>query len=102
MAGVGTKGGLPAPDVLNYGGPGTNRKNRPPALAWAQQNGIVAGPGQSLDEYPFASTTQGGVTDWLKVAPVATDEQDLQGGALRTFYGSKGFTPFRFLVVLVV
>jgi len=103
MAGVGTKGGAFAPDVLNYG-PGVAAGNRYGALSWAASAGIVAGPGQSLDEYPFASTGQGGPKAWLRVAPVAVSEQDIQREDLRNFYraNTANFmlaTPF--LVVLV-
>jgi hypothetical protein len=100
MAGKGTKGGASAPDVVNYF-PGINATNRPAALGWARSVGIVAGNGQSLDEYPFASTVEGGVTPWLSVAPVAAGEQSAQGLNLSAFYGTQGFKPFTFLVVLV-
>ena len=59
----------------------------------------------SLDEYPFASTAQGGVTPWLRVAPVPISEQDQQRGDLNSFY-TQNTSPrfgssFTFLVVLV-
>jgi hypothetical protein len=87
--------------LAQHGGPGTADVNRPPAIAWATSHGIVAGPGQSLDEYPFASTLEGGPKDWLRVAPAAVSEQLQQSKDLRWFYGRQGFDPFTFLVVLV-
>jgi len=41
--------------------------------------------GMSYDEYPFASTTEGGKGAYVTAVPKA--EQDSQGGALSTFYG---------------
>jgi hypothetical protein len=89
--------------VLNYGGPGASGPNRYAALAWAKSQGIVAGPSQSLDEYPFASTLEGGAKDWLRVAPVKRTEQDTQGLDLGSFYRqySNGWNPFTFLVLLL-
>ncbi len=83
MAGVGTFGGMPAPEILNYGGPGMNVINRRQALKWARNAGIVAGNGQQLDEYPFASAVEGGLKSWVRVAPVAKTEQKLQRDDLR-------------------
>ncbi len=102
MAGLGTRNGLPAPLVLNYQ-QGIAKVHRRAALGWAATQGIVKGPGQSLDEYPFASTQEGGLTAWLRVAPVARTEQDQQGEDLGRFYrrNSNGWNPFTFLVVLV-
>jgi len=101
MLGVGTKGGVPAPAVLNYGGPGTAAAHRTAALAWAATQGIAAGLFQSLDEYPFASTLEGGPMDWLRVAPVPISEQTQQGIDLNRLDRSQGYKPFTFLVVLV-
>jgi hypothetical protein len=100
MSGQQTKGGLWAPNVLDYLR-GINDVNRPKALKWATSQGIVRGPGQSLDEYPFASTKQGGDKDWLRVEPVAISEQDTQRDQLKNFYRGQGFNPFKFLVVLL-
>jgi hypothetical protein len=86
--------------VLNYQR-GIAAVNRPAAIAWAATVGIAAGPGQWLDEYPFASTLEGGPMDWLRVEPVAIWEQKQQAKDLKWFYGRKKFQPFTFLVVLV-
>ena len=43
-----------------------------------------AGPGMSLDEYPFASTKQGGAG--ARVQSVPRSEQCSQGGCLSSFY----------------
>ena len=50
-----------------------------------------AGPGQSLDEYPFASSSQGGSNS--RVAPVPVAEQNYQGGVLSSFYQRHGIKP---------
>ncbi|HET7047735.1 MAG TPA: NucA/NucB deoxyribonuclease domain-containing protein [Solirubrobacteraceae bacterium] len=41
-------------------------------------------PGMSLDEYPFASTEQGGAGAFVRPVPEA--EQHYQGGTLSSFY----------------
>lgn len=56
------------------------RRNRRDALRGQQ----AAGPGQSLDEYPFASTKQGG--SGACVAAVCAGEQSIQGGQISQFY----------------
>lgn len=56
------------------------RKNRRAAL-----KGATKGPsGTSLDEFPFASTKQGGAG--ASVAPIPTAEQCAQGGKMSAFY----------------
>ncbi len=56
------------------------RKNRRAALKEATK-----GPsGTSLDEFPFASTTQGGAG--AKVSAIPTEEQCAQGGKMSSFY----------------
>ena len=42
------------------------------------------GPGLSADEYPFASTYQGGERAFVQIVPIK--EQWIQGGALAQFY----------------
>jgi hypothetical protein len=60
------------------------RANRRDALA-----GHTPAPaGQSLDEYPFASSSQGGAG--ARVAPVPAAEQNYQGGVLGSFYQNNG------------
>jgi hypothetical protein len=44
----------------------------------------AAGPGKSLDEYPFASTKQGG--SGACVSAVCAREQSVQGGQISQFY----------------
>ncbi|PVW04881.1 hypothetical protein DEA06_08975 [Microbacterium sp. Gd 4-13] len=50
-----------------------------------------AGAGRSLDEYPFASTAQGGSGAYVGAVPVA--EQSYQGGVLGGFYRSNKIAP---------
>lgn len=60
------------------------RKNRRAALKGAKK-----GPaGTSLDEFPFASSTQGG--KGAAVAAIPVSEQCSQGGKLSSFYQSNG------------
>jgi hypothetical protein len=56
------------------------RDNRREALRGQK----AAPPGQSLDEYPFASSYEGGAGSTVNPVPVA--EQDYQGGVLSRFY----------------
>ena len=56
------------------------RKNRRDALRGQSS----AGPGQSLDEFPFASSKQGGTG--ACVASVCAREQSIQGGKLSQFF----------------
>lgn len=57
-------------------------------------------PRASHDEYPFASTREGGAGAWVGPVPVAEHSQ--QGKILRDFYQSFGYvagTRFRVVVV---
>lgn len=70
------------PDALTYLGPNNpqtdsnRRKACPP--------GTVTTPGMSCDEYPYASTAQGG--QLADPAPVPVAEYSRQGGLLSAFY----------------
>ncbi len=77
--------------LLTYGGPGTNLVNRPLATA-----GIPRVRPLTIDEYPFASTLQGGAGSWIGHVPWA--ENTLQGQQLWNFYGYMNYRPFQFLV----
>jgi hypothetical protein len=68
------------PTTLNLSSKAARRANRRQALS-----GHPPAPaGQSLDEYPFASSTQGGAG--AHVGPVPEAEQQYQGGVLSSFY----------------
>ena len=54
------------------------------AAALANYPPGTAGPGMSWDEYPFASTTQGGAG--ASVMPVPVREQSIQGGTIAACY----------------
>jgi uncharacterized Zn-binding protein involved in type VI secretion len=56
------------------------RANRRAALA----NATPGGAGTSLDEFPFASSTQGGAN--ASVTPIDVHEQNKQGGKMSGFY----------------
>jgi RHS repeat-associated protein len=84
-------------------GPGTEvarRAQRNLALSGARAAGIVAGRGQSLDEYPYASTLEGGTGAW--VTPVPVTEQLTQAGLLTAFYTIERVGPGQQFVVIVV
>jgi RHS repeat-associated protein len=73
------------PEQLTYGGPFYNAMmgNRQAALS------TVNGPrpdGMSYDEYPYASTVQGGAGAHISLVPVR--EQNIQGGQLRNLYST--------------
>jgi hypothetical protein len=105
IRGIGTLGGAPASIVLNYQ-PGISDTNRATSLPWAASVGIAATPGVTwLDEYPFASTAEGGAKPGLRVAPVRISDQRQQSKDLTSFY-TQNTSPrfgstFMFLVVPV-
>lgn len=83
--------------VLTYAGPGFGRTNRRFALGNVRQYRFG---GFSWDEYPFASTLEGGAATFLRPVPVL--QQSYQGGVLGNFYRSQGLTAGdRFRVVFL-
>ena len=62
----------------------TNKKMIDRKRRQALKDTPKANPGNSLDEYPFASTQQGG--SGAKVAEVPVTEQNRQGGKMSSFY----------------
>ena len=48
-------------------------------------------PGTSRDEYPFASTAEGGKGAWVGHIPI--EQQWSQGGLLRNFFREHGVNP---------
>ncbi len=86
-----------APDYLEYV-LGIQLLNRPMARKTPRWAAAVAikGPFEQLDEYPFASTVQGGAKPWLTVAPVPAWENLLQGTDLLDFYNANGFIAEKF------
>jgi hypothetical protein len=74
------------PRVLNRASGAVQRANRRAACGhWPRGSKL------SCDEYPFASTTQGG--RGASVAGVPRVEQRRQGGALRVFYAKERIRP---------
>lgn len=57
-------------------------------------------PGFSLDEFPFASTLQGGAG--ARVAPVPVGEQAIQGGSLSSFFQANKIGQGGPFIVIVV
>jgi RHS repeat-associated protein len=104
MAGKGTKGGQAAPDVLTYL-PGGRAINGPGVLQYAASIRMTPTATMWRDEYPFASTSQGGATPWLRLQLVPKDEQEQQRDDLNAFYTANTVprfgSPFDFLVVPV-
>lgn len=76
-----------APTRLTRVGDAARKANRRAAL---RGQGRPAA-GQSLDEYPFASTAQGGSGAFVRPVPVG--EQSYQGGVLSRFYQNRGVRP---------
>lgn len=76
-----------APTTLTRADMDTKLANRDAAL-----DGVPKAPkGQSLDEYPFASTVEGGAG--ATVRPVPVSEQNYQGGKLSSFYRQHNIKP---------
>jgi RHS repeat-associated protein len=73
-----------APTQLTRVGNAARNANRRAALRGQPR----APAGQSLDEYPFASSAQGGAGSTVRAVPKA--EQDYQGGVLSSFYQRHG------------
>lgn len=76
-----------APTQLDRVGKAARDANRRAALRGVPP----APPGQSLDEYPFASTAQGGEGAYVSAVPEG--EQNYQGGVLSRFYTQNGINP---------
>jgi RHS repeat-associated protein len=85
------------PSILTRAALGTQGVRRAQALSAA---GVVAGAGQSLDEYPFATTNEGGAGAHVSAVPRA--EQNLQGGLLNAFYVTQGINPGDQFKVIVI
>jgi RHS repeat-associated protein len=84
---------LNKPRILTRGEPGLNDINRPLAMKNAPMN---TDPDKWLDEYPFASTVEGGLN--ASVQPVDEGEQRLQAGQLSALYSYLGVGD-KFIVV---
>ena len=69
------------PDVLTHGGPAA--ANRSDALRILEDNGVRRVHGLSPDEYPFASSFEGGPGAWVGHIPDA--QQRSQGGLISNF-----------------
>jgi uncharacterized Zn-binding protein involved in type VI secretion len=72
------------------------RKNRRAALKGVKK----ATSGLSLDEFPFASSTQGGKGAAVAAIPVA--EQNAQGGKLSSFYQNNNITNGKSYTIKIV
>ncbi|WP_206751350.1 polymorphic toxin-type HINT domain-containing protein [Cryobacterium psychrophilum] len=80
-------------DALNAGHPSVLNRTTNPLKIKANRSAACAGfcgPG-STDEYPFASTVQGGVGARVRGVPLA--EQRVQGGILSRFYKLNNIGP---------
>lgn len=73
-------------------------KNRTKALNGVQRP--PRGSKLSLDEYPFASSLEGGLGAFVKVVPEA--EQHYQGGVLGSFFRAAGIKPGDIFEVRIV
>jgi hypothetical protein len=84
------------PSVLTYNGGGAAAQ----ANRGAATQGIPRIPGTSVDEYPFASTTQGGAGAWVGHVPVRQQLQ--QGGIIRQFLEREGLVRGDSFIVRVI
>lgn len=70
------------PSVLTHGGEAVMNANRNAALHQPYRDFVPnVGRGLSRDEYPFASSLQGGAGSWVGHIPVS--QQQAQGGLIR-------------------
>ena len=76
-----------SPTSLTRVGDATRKANRRAALRGQSR----APAGQSLDEYPFACSAQGGCGSFVRSVPVG--EQNYQGGVLSRFFQDYGVNP---------
>jgi len=81
--------------TLTYGGSDIINANREAATG-----GIDSPSGLSADEYPFASTQQGGRGAWVGHVPVR--QQNIQGGMLGQFYRRFNLKPGAQFIVSVI
>ncbi len=72
------------------------RRNRRAALAHATKGGA----GTSLDEFPFASSKEGGAG--ANVTPIDTEEQNRQGGKMSAFYKKHNIQDGQAYIVRIV
>jgi hypothetical protein len=90
---------------LNYLGVGLKSSTMTAMRALATARSVFPSPGKtSLDEYPYASTKEGGGSGGIppELLYVNRSEQSRQGGLLSSFYqGQMHSTPGAFLVVLI-
>jgi Deoxyribonuclease NucA/NucB len=81
------------PSTLTYLGPNspTQTTNRQAACGSFKASAADTAAGRtSCDEYPFASTSEGGAGASTAAVPVS--EQNSQGGTLSSFYTANGLT----------
>ncbi len=76
----------PAWYLLTYNGPNSPVTNANRAAVWAAFGGMMATapPGSQLDEFPYASTAEGGAG--AVAAPVPGRQNSIQGGLLSALY----------------
>jgi RHS repeat-associated protein len=73
------------PRLLTYDANKNNQKKRREEALRGHRNSIKPGSGLSLDEYPFASTMEGGKNSSVRAVPV--HEQQIQGSEIGGFSG---------------
>ncbi|HEY0603730.1 MAG TPA: RHS repeat-associated core domain-containing protein, partial [Herpetosiphonaceae bacterium] len=87
----------PWPMLLSYGGPGSSGPNRRAACSPARKAQLRP---LTCDEYPFASTQQGGAGASTRGVPGS--ETSPQGGLLSGFYSSNGMKAGDLFAVIVI
>jgi len=80
------------PDVLTHGGEAVVNANRNAALHQPYRDFVPnIGRGLSRDEYPFASSLQGGAGSWVGHIPVS--QQNAQGALIKNFINANNIAP---------
>ncbi|MFT3831347.1 MAG: NucA/NucB deoxyribonuclease domain-containing protein [Opitutaceae bacterium] len=90
------QGGPLRPQLLIRTDPNTARANRARAIAGLGSAGFA----MSWDEYPFASTVQGGIGASVRKVPL--HENLVQGGVIGASYTIQGITPGEQFWVVVI
>ena len=93
--------GTGRPSVLTRAPIGRNIRNRAKVLAGIPRATLLFGVGYSFDEYPFASSLEGG-SPTVSVAPVPFYENLIQGGIISASYYLERITPYSKFEVVVI
>jgi RHS repeat-associated protein len=89
------------PDVLTHGGKAVIDANRNAALHQPYRDFVLnIGGGLTRDEYPFASSLEGGAGSW--VGHIPESQQNAQGALIRNFINANNIVPSTQYRVVIV